>query len=146
MSLRVWTRCLLMQTFRRDTQHLALLIDERDEILENLEIAETRYISSFRLTTPDPSIADYEPQPPQDPNRPHISRPKALGGSKVCTNALLTQAFSNRRCRCHVNVLSTAPSPHPPSPLPRLLPLLNITNCVACTVSLGVDSPTPHIT
>ncbi|KAJ7031549.1 armadillo-type protein [Mycena alexandri] len=40
-----------------DTQHLVLLIDERDEILENLEIAETRDISSFRLTTPDPSVS-----------------------------------------------------------------------------------------
>ncbi|KAJ7024481.1 armadillo-type protein [Mycena alexandri] len=37
-----------------DTQRLVLLIDERDEILENLEIAETRDISSFRLTTPRP--------------------------------------------------------------------------------------------
>ncbi|KAG5220622.1 MPN domain-containing protein [Salix suchowensis] len=50
-----------------DTQRLALLIDERDEILENLEIAETRYISSFRLSTPDPSIADFQapPVPPK---------------------------------------------------------------------------------
>ncbi|KAF9011061.1 hypothetical protein BDQ17DRAFT_1345391 [Cyathus striatus] len=34
-----------------DTHHLALLIDERDEILENLEIAETRYIASFPFGT-----------------------------------------------------------------------------------------------
>ncbi|KAJ7034748.1 armadillo-type protein [Mycena alexandri] len=40
-----------------DTQRLVLLIDERDEILENLEIAEMRDISSFRLTTPDPSVS-----------------------------------------------------------------------------------------
>jgi calcium permeable stress-gated cation channel len=65
----------------RDTQQLALLIEERDEILENLEIAETRYISSFRLTTPDPSIADFQPRPPpeEEPPRPYISRPRALG-------------------------------------------------------------------
>ncbi|KAF4604854.1 hypothetical protein EYR40_003636 [Pleurotus pulmonarius] len=63
-----------------DTQRLALLIDERDEILENLEIAETRYISSFRLSTPDPSIADFQapPVPPKD-DRPYISRPLPLG-------------------------------------------------------------------
>ncbi|KAJ7938158.1 hypothetical protein B0H13DRAFT_2301727 [Mycena leptocephala] len=61
-----------------DTQRLALLIDERDEILENLEIAETRYISSFRLTTPDPSIADFEPPSPKDSTRPYISHPQPL--------------------------------------------------------------------
>ncbi|KXN88932.1 hypothetical protein AN958_06803 [Leucoagaricus sp. SymC.cos] len=61
-----------------DTQHIALLIDQRDEILENLEIAETHYIGSFQITTPDPSIADYEPPPP-DPTRPYISRPLPLG-------------------------------------------------------------------
>lgn len=61
-----------------DTQHLAILIDERDEILENLEIAETRYISSFRLTTPDPSIADYQPPSLGDRARPYISRPLPL--------------------------------------------------------------------
>ncbi|TFK41946.1 hypothetical protein BDQ12DRAFT_645286 [Crucibulum laeve] len=62
-----------------DTHQLALLIDERDEILENLEAAETRYIASFRITTPDPSIADFEPPPPPDPSRPYISRPLPLG-------------------------------------------------------------------
>ncbi|KAF8167474.1 hypothetical protein B0H34DRAFT_18533 [Crassisporium funariophilum] len=63
-----------------DTQKLALLIDERDEILENLEIAETKYISSFRVTTPDPSILDFVPTPPPaDPSRPYISRPLPLG-------------------------------------------------------------------
>nr|GAT60500.1 predicted protein [Mycena chlorophos] len=64
-----------------DTQRLALLIDERDEILENLEIAEARYISSFRVTTPDPSVADFEaviPKDPKDPNRPYISHPQPL--------------------------------------------------------------------
>ena len=70
--------------FGSDTQHIALLIDQRDEILENLEIAETRYINSFQVTTPDPSIADYEPlplplPPPPDPTRPYISRPLPLG-------------------------------------------------------------------
>ncbi|KAF7307698.1 MPN domain-containing protein [Mycena kentingensis (nom. inval.)] len=63
-----------------DTQRLALLIDERDEILENLEMAETRYISSFRITTPDPSVADFEAEAviPTDPNRPYISHPQPL--------------------------------------------------------------------
>ncbi|KDR85603.1 hypothetical protein GALMADRAFT_53945 [Galerina marginata CBS 339.88] len=61
-----------------DTHKVALLIDERDEVLENLEIAETKYISSFRVTTPDPSILDFVPPPPADPNRPYISRPLPL--------------------------------------------------------------------
>ncbi|KAJ7619547.1 hypothetical protein FB45DRAFT_931060 [Roridomyces roridus] len=61
-----------------DTQRLALLIDERDEILEHLEIAEARYVASFRLSTPDPSIADFEPPAPADPSRPHISHPHPL--------------------------------------------------------------------
>ena len=64
-----------------DTQRLALLIDNRDEILENLEIAETRYIASFRLSTPDPSIADFQMQPiEENKNRPYISHPRALAG------------------------------------------------------------------
>lgn len=72
-----------------DTELIALLIEERDQVLENLEIAETRYISSFRLTTPDPSLADWEPpQVPQDPNRPQISRPRPLRNS-VCQSMLL---------------------------------------------------------
>ncbi|KAI0347698.1 hypothetical protein BDW22DRAFT_1479635 [Trametopsis cervina] len=69
-----------------DTTHLAMLIDERDEILENLEIAETKYINSFKLSTPDPSIADFYPsgpppedQPPPVPPKPEISRPRPLG-------------------------------------------------------------------
>ncbi|RDX50995.1 hypothetical protein OH76DRAFT_1507025 [Lentinus brumalis] len=71
-----------------DTTTLALLIDERDEVLENLEIAETKYIQSFRLSTPDPSIADWEPpvpppkDKPQTPPRPAISRPRPLMGSR----------------------------------------------------------------
>ncbi|KAI0825014.1 hypothetical protein BC628DRAFT_1339042 [Trametes gibbosa] len=70
-----------------DTGHLALLIDERDEVLENLEVAETKYINSFRLTTPDPSIADWEPpvpppkEEPESPPRPSISRPRPLTSS-----------------------------------------------------------------
>ncbi|KAI0651968.1 hypothetical protein C8Q79DRAFT_1018843 [Trametes meyenii] len=72
-----------------DTGHLALLIDERDEVLENLEVAETKYINSFRLTTPDPSIADWEPpvpppkEEPNSPPRPPISRPLPLSHSAV---------------------------------------------------------------
>ena len=55
-----------------------MLIDERDEILENLEIAETKYISSFRVTTPDPSVLDFVPTQPAVPSRPNISRPLPL--------------------------------------------------------------------
>lgn len=74
-----------------DTEHLALLIDERDEVLENLEVAETKYIHSFRLTTPDPSILDWEPpvpppkEEPEGPPRPPISRPLPLASSAVRT-------------------------------------------------------------
>jgi len=62
-----------------------MLIDERDEILENLEIAETRYISSFRVTTPDPSIANFEPPDLADADHPYISLPRPLGqnGTRV---------------------------------------------------------------
>ena len=85
-----WVRDPLFLTdiFHSDTTHLALLIDERDEVLENLEIAETKYIQSFRLSTPDPSIADWEPpvpppkDEPQTPPRPEISRPRPLMGSR----------------------------------------------------------------
>jgi calcium permeable stress-gated cation channel len=64
---------------------LALLIEERDEILENLEIAEARYISSFRITTPEPSVTDFRPPvpPPKDPSRPYISRPLPLVRTRV---------------------------------------------------------------
>ncbi|KAI0375116.1 hypothetical protein BV20DRAFT_960185 [Pilatotrama ljubarskyi] len=70
-----------------DTAHLALLIDERDEVLENLEVAETKYINSFRLTTPEPSMADWEPPvpppkvEPEGPPRPPISRPLPLSSA-----------------------------------------------------------------
>jgi hypothetical protein len=69
-----------------DTHNLALLIGERDEILDNLEVAETRYISSFKISTPDPSIADLDvlalSGSEETPSRPHIGRPRALVGSR----------------------------------------------------------------
>ncbi|KIK96554.1 hypothetical protein PAXRUDRAFT_138207 [Paxillus rubicundulus Ve08.2h10] len=74
-----------------DTHNIALLIAERDEVLHNLEVAETKYISSFKLATPEPSIAELEigAQPPallteksEKPERPYISRPRALVGSR----------------------------------------------------------------
>ncbi|KJA28630.1 hypothetical protein HYPSUDRAFT_34085 [Hypholoma sublateritium FD-334 SS-4] len=77
-----------------DTHKIALLIEERDQILENLEISETKYINSFRVTTPDPSILDFvPPPPPADPNRPYISRPIPLAG----------QQQRKSRTRRHVN-------------------------------------------
>jgi calcium permeable stress-gated cation channel len=67
-----------------DTRRLALLIEERDVILEQLEIAETKYISSFRITTPEPSIADFNPAPATDTEGiAYISRPRLLGTSSV---------------------------------------------------------------
>jgi hypothetical protein len=78
---------LLIGKFRI-THRLALLIHERDEILENLEIAETKYISSFRVTTPDPSILDFVPTaPPVDPRRPYISRPLPLAAQRRRTRS-----------------------------------------------------------
>jgi calcium permeable stress-gated cation channel len=72
-------------TFFSDTERLAILIEQRDEILENLEIAETKYIRSFRVSTPDPSIADHlstvGERSEGGEGRPHISRPRPLGGS-----------------------------------------------------------------
>lgn len=53
-----------------------------------MEIAETQYIRSFRLTTPDPSIADWEPPAVADTSRPYISRPKALDRSQRRKRAL----------------------------------------------------------
>ncbi|TFK56751.1 hypothetical protein OE88DRAFT_1650202 [Heliocybe sulcata] len=67
-----------------DTQNLAMLIEERDEILESLEIAETKYISSFRLSTPDPSMLTLDPvkeEATQNSNKPYISRPLPLGAA-----------------------------------------------------------------
>ncbi|KAI9511899.1 hypothetical protein F5148DRAFT_974431 [Russula earlei] len=67
-----------------DTRRLALLIEERDVILEQLEIAETKYISSFRITTPEPSIADLNPPPTRDSEGiAYISRPRVLTGSSA---------------------------------------------------------------
>ena len=71
-----------------DTQRLALLIEERDIILEQLEIAETKYISSFRITTPDPSLLDLNAPPADTDGIAYISRPRVLGGTdarRVCT-------------------------------------------------------------
>ncbi|TDL28546.1 hypothetical protein BD410DRAFT_759887 [Rickenella mellea] len=63
-----------------DTHLLALLIDERDRILNNLEIAESRYIYSFRLASPEPSVTEF-PVPPEEANdlKRQISRPRVLG-------------------------------------------------------------------
>lgn len=73
---------LLTKGLSSDTQRLALLIEERDIILEQLEIAETKYISSFRVTTPEPSIADLNPAPGRDSEGiAYISRPRVLGGT-----------------------------------------------------------------
>lgn len=67
-----------------DTQQLALLIEERDEILENLEIAETKYIGSFEVTTPEPSVTEFEQKLSGSIVRPHISLPLPLGnGTQV---------------------------------------------------------------
>jgi len=60
------------------TPSLHSLIEERTQILDRLEEAETRYIASFRMTTPEPSIMGELPAPEIIP---HISRPRVLAGT-----------------------------------------------------------------
>lgn len=64
------------------------MIEERDYILQQLEMAETKYISSFRLATPDASMADLSAPPEEEHGglKMRISRPRALGGSKASTS------------------------------------------------------------
>ncbi|KAF8527839.1 hypothetical protein BU17DRAFT_73534 [Hysterangium stoloniferum] len=71
-----------------DTTRLSGLIAERDMILNNLELAETKYINSFQLSTPLPSVDNYplQEEPPHETVasarlKERISRPKTLGGS-----------------------------------------------------------------
>lgn len=76
-----------------DTSPLVPLIQGRDIILNNLEVAEIQYINSFQLSTPIPSIADYEAPaapPPTEVSelKRRISRPKALRGSFVSQSAV----------------------------------------------------------
>ncbi|KZW00653.1 hypothetical protein EXIGLDRAFT_666997 [Exidia glandulosa HHB12029] len=59
-----------------ETARLAQLIDERDIILNHLEVAETRYINSFALSTPVQSLA--EPEGESAGRKYNISRPRAL--------------------------------------------------------------------
>ena len=57
------------------------MIAERDHILGQLEMAEARYIASFKLATPDPSVADLGPSSDGGNSlKRRISRPKALAG------------------------------------------------------------------
>ncbi|KAL6304772.1 hypothetical protein BKA93DRAFT_732188 [Sparassis latifolia] len=90
-----------------DTTTLAPLIEQRDEILENLEIAESKYIQSFRLSTPDPSMVDFQPTLPaisEDPNvpfKPIISRPRPLAPS----------ASQHRRRRGHNPAIGSSSLP-----------------------------------
>lgn len=79
-----------------DTRDLAKLIDRRDYILGNLEIAETQYITCFRLTTPDPSLADWVPPSNEDPTRPHISRPRPLLGSRRRNPAFAASSLASK--------------------------------------------------
>jgi hypothetical protein len=70
------------------------LIEERDEILDQLEIAETRYIESFRSVTPDPSVADFFSEEP-DAARPAISRPRPLAGTRKRVSRTRNPAFGS---------------------------------------------------
>lgn len=62
-----------------ETGRLAQLIDERDEILNNLELAETKYINSFQLSTPVQSLSDLATTEEGSAGHKYrISRPRAL--------------------------------------------------------------------
>ncbi|KAH7100165.1 hypothetical protein BKA62DRAFT_801451 [Auriculariales sp. MPI-PUGE-AT-0066] len=62
-----------------ETEPLARLIDERDDILNNLEIAETRYINSFSISTPEQSISEAQRIAEESAgHRYKIGRPRAL--------------------------------------------------------------------
>ncbi|KAJ7031058.1 hypothetical protein C8F04DRAFT_1365062 [Mycena alexandri] len=82
-----------------DTQRLALLIDERDEILENLEIAETRDISSFWLTTPDPSVSNFDllaqdsSQPLRNPSTRRPRRKRSLNPAFAASSLVPPSPF-----------------------------------------------------
>lgn len=64
------------QPLGSETERLAQLIEERDVILDNLEIAETRYINSFALSTPVQSLNEHEDH--SAGRKYNISRPRAL--------------------------------------------------------------------
>ena len=108
--------------YNSDTSLLAQLIEERDHILDNLEVAEARYIASFRLSTPEPSVAELPvPPDPEDENsiKRQISRPRALASYSVCSKVpgviffsyeLLAHTASTGAATCrlfaeHTNIL-----------------------------------------
>jgi hypothetical protein len=130
-----------------DTQRLALLIEERDIILEQLEIAEAKYISSFRVTTPDPSLLDLNAPPTDTDGIAYISRPKVLGGTaarRVCTFYLLDVLFLIRlpsKQAAGGEGVATLPMGLLLSPL-RRMSRLPVTISLAYVGSMGVGSPT----
>ncbi|KIO34386.1 hypothetical protein M407DRAFT_16914, partial [Tulasnella calospora MUT 4182] len=60
-----------------DVSELSELIAERDQVLNELEAAEAKYIASFRLTRPD--HADYVPETEPSVRRRTLSFPRSLG-------------------------------------------------------------------
>lgn len=124
-------------TFPSDTHNLALLIEERDEILDNLEVAETRYISSFKISTPDPSIADLEVLAPsgseETPSKPHIGRPRALVGSVIVSMYRFISLGLTVASRETVHAIGDTTQRRLTRLLllPRLWPRHSTTNCVA---------------
>jgi hypothetical protein len=77
-----------------DTHKLSVLIEERDEILDHLEVAETKYIQSFRSVTPDPSVADFFAEEPKL-SRLSISRPRPLAGVRQQVGRTRNPAFGS---------------------------------------------------
>ena len=107
----------VIRTFRSlinspsNAEHLNLLIDEQDDILDHLEVAETRYITSIRASTPTSSIADFNELQPTGASSGSPARPE-IGGQ--CLSLLLwgmeIATFSLTRLQ------GCSPSPSPQQP------------------------------
>ena len=101
----------LTTSWLSDTRRLALLIEDRDVILEQLEIAETKYISSFRITTPEPSIADLNPAPVDGEGIAYISRPRLLGTTSSVRRRCSLIPWSPSHCNFFADKWSKAKRP-----------------------------------
>ena len=128
--------------FSSDTTRLAALILERDVILNNLELAETRYINSFTLSTPSPSVVDFEaPQepkapPPDEGLKQRIGRPRALSGSMVRRPAPIHASAEAQPASGRPNARTGARAPTPPARRPRRTSRPRRTTCSAtCAAS-----------
>ncbi|KAG8960047.1 hypothetical protein FRC03_007124 [Tulasnella sp. 419] len=70
-----------------ETGRLAELIEERDHVLEDLEVAEARYIASFRLTSGVPGQEEVDLDDDERDRSMRIPRPKLLSGTHQRRNS-----------------------------------------------------------